>query len=118
MLRTSLVAATFFAIAASAGAQAAAPSVATIDPGMTKDQVIEKFGKPATTSTRGTFMYLFFANGNEKTVGMSDIVILDDNKVVDAVLRSPSRAYSGTSSSPRAIPAAEAAKANPKKGAS
>ena len=44
---------------------------------------------------------------------MNDIVTLDGGKVVDAVFRSPSRRYSGTSSSPRAIPAAEASKGNP-----
>jgi outer membrane protein assembly factor BamE (lipoprotein component of BamABCDE complex) len=97
--------------AAAAPAAQAAP--ATVDPGMTKAQVIERFGKPAIERSRGTFTYLFYSNGMEKEVGMSDIVVLDDDKVVNAVLRSPRRAYSGTSSSPRAIPANEAAKAKP-----
>jgi hypothetical protein len=39
---------------------------------------------------------------------MNDIVVLDSGKVVDAVFRSSTHHYSGTSSSPRMISAAEA----------
>ena len=81
-----------------------------IDPGMTKAQVIALLGKPASDRTRGEFTYLLFQNGIEKQVGMSDLVVLQGDKVVDAVLRAPSRSFSGTSSSPRAIPADEAKK--------
>jgi outer membrane protein assembly factor BamE (lipoprotein component of BamABCDE complex) len=87
---------------------------ASIDPGMSKAQVIERFGKPASERSRGEYTYLFFANGMEKQVGMSDIVILQSDKVVDAVLRSPKHAYTGTSSSPRARTSKEAKQANPK----
>lgn len=87
--------------------------VVTIDPGMTATQVVAKLGQPLSTRSFQSFTYLFYRNGCEKKCGMNDIVTLDGGKVVDAVFRSPSRRYSGTSSSPRAIPAAEASKGNP-----
>ncbi|HEY4305581.1 MAG TPA: hypothetical protein VGM82_14000 [Gemmatimonadaceae bacterium] len=86
---------------------------ATIDPGMTQTQVIAKLGQPISTRSFQNFTYLFFRNGCEKKCGMNDIVTLDSGKVVDAVFRTSSRHYSGTSSSPRAIPAAEASKGKP-----
>jgi outer membrane protein assembly factor BamE (lipoprotein component of BamABCDE complex) len=94
-------------------------ATAAIDPGMSKAQVVAKLGKPASERTRGEFTYLFYSNGMEKQVGMADIVTLQSDKVIDAVFRSPRRTYTGTSSSPRAIPAQEAAKrkAPPKGGA-
>jgi hypothetical protein len=87
--------------------------VVTIDPGMTATQVVAKLGQPLSTRSFHSFTYLFYRNGCEKKCGMNDIVTLDSGKVVDAVFRSPSRHYSGTSSSPRAIPAAQASKSNP-----
>jgi hypothetical protein len=105
--RPVLAAGAAAAIVCLASGRAAAQAVA-IDSGMTKAQVIEKFGKPSGERTRGAYTYLFFANGREKQVGMSDLVILREDKVVDAVLRSPARTYSGASSSPRALSASEA----------
>ena len=94
--------------------RAAAPAAQnSIDPGMSRAQVVERFGKPASEHSRGEFMYLFYSNGVEKSVGMSDLVVLQGDKVVDAVLRSARRTYSGTSSSPKAISAKEAAKGKP-----
>ena len=84
-----------------------------IDPGMSKAQVIALFGAPASDRVRGDFTYLLFSNGMEKEVGMNDLVVLQGDKVIDAVLRAPNRSFSGTSSSPRAIPATEAAKTKP-----
>jgi outer membrane protein assembly factor BamE (lipoprotein component of BamABCDE complex) len=95
---------------------AAAPAraqVTTIDPGMTERQVIATLGRPLSTRSYKSFTYLFYRNGCEKKCGMNDLVTLDSGKVVDAVFRSSGRHYSGTSSSPRAIPAAEASKGNP-----
>jgi outer membrane protein assembly factor BamE (lipoprotein component of BamABCDE complex) len=109
-LMTSLVASALAATVA--GAQTTSAPV-TIDPGMTRAQVVEKLGKPAAQSSRGEFTYLFYSNGSERRVGMSDIVTLQGDKVIDAIFRSPRRAYSGTSSSPRAIPPQEAAKGKP-----
>src|SRR6185312_11560237 len=74
----------------------------TIDPGMTRAQVIERLGKPATVRTYQGSTYLMYSNKCGKKCGMQDLVILEHDSVVDAVLRSPERHYSGTSSSPEA----------------
>lgn len=89
----------FLAASATLNAQA------VIDPGMSKAQVIVKLGPPSTQKSSGASTYLYYRNGKEKTVGMADLVVLDGDKVVDAVLRSNARSYSGKSSSPSAIPA-------------
>jgi hypothetical protein len=86
-------------VAATAHAQSGA---GTIDPGMTRAQVIERLGKPATVRTYQGSTYLMYSNKCGKKCGMQDIVILDHDVVVDAVLRSPDRHYTGTSSSPDA----------------
>jgi hypothetical protein len=89
----------------------AAAQPASIDSGMSRAQVVERLGKPAASSARGPFTYLFYGNGDaEKEAGTSDIVILENDKVIDAIFRSPLRSYTGTSSSPRALTPAEAAK--------
>jgi hypothetical protein len=84
--------------------------VAAIDPGMTRDQVVAKLGEPLSSRSYDGFDYLLYRNGCEKTCGMNDLVVLDSGKVIDAVFRSPSRHYTGTSSSPRMISAPEARK--------
>lgn len=89
-------------VAATAQAQAGA---GTIDPGMTRAQVIERLGKPATVRNYQGSTYLMYSNNCGKTCGMQDIVILDHDVVVDALFRSPNRHYSGTSSSPEATKA-------------
>jgi hypothetical protein len=100
-------------LAIALGAGRARAQVATIDPGMTEAQVVAKLGRPLSSRSFKTFTYLLYRNGCEKKCGMNDLVTLESGKVVDAVFRSPNRRYSGTSSSPRAIPAAEASKAKP-----
>jgi len=104
------------ALTLAAPAQAQQQPVTSIDPGMTKAQVVERLGKPGIERTRGTFTYLFYSNGIERRVGMNDIVVLDGDKVIDAIFRSPRRSYSGTSSSPVARTAQQAARENPSKG--
>jgi hypothetical protein len=86
-------------VAATAHAQTGA---GTIDPGMTRAQVIERLGKPATVRTYQGSTYLMYSNKCGKKCGMQDIVILDHDVVVDAVFRSPDRHYTGASSSPDA----------------
>ncbi len=81
-------------------AQAQTGAAGTIDPGMTRAQVIERLGKPATVRTYQGSTYLLYPNNCGKTCGMQDLVILDHDVVVDAVFRSPNRHYTGTSSSP------------------
>jgi outer membrane protein assembly factor BamE (lipoprotein component of BamABCDE complex) len=102
-MRTLTVAAVLLvSLAGSAAAQA------TIDPGMSKQQVVAKLGKPASEHSKGTTTYLYYTNGQEKKMGMSDMVALENDKVVDAVFRSSQRKYSGKSSSPAPVPAAAA----------
>ena len=87
---------------------AAAQKPPTIDPGMTREEVVAKLGPPLSSRSYRNFSYLFYRNRCEKTCGMNDLVVLDSGKVIDAVFRSPARHYSGTSSSPRMISAADA----------
>ena len=89
----------FSFVAATAHAQTGA---GTIDPGMTRAQVIERLGKPATVRTYQGSTYLMYSNKCGKKCGMQDLVILEHDSVVDAVFRSPERHFSGTSSSPEA----------------
>src|SRR5207247_5743363 len=81
---------------------------AVVDPGMTQAQVVERLGQPMSQRSFGSFTYLLYQNGCEKTCGMNDLVVLDSGKVVDAIFRSPARKYTGASSSPQMIPAAAA----------
>jgi hypothetical protein len=86
----------------------AAQQPATIDPGMTRAQVVAKLGEPLSSRAFDGFTYLLYKNGCEKKCGMNDLVVLDSGKVVDAVFRAPGRRYTGTSSSPRMISMADA----------
>lgn len=83
---------------------------ATIDSGMTREQVVAKLGEPLSVRSYEGHTYLLYRNGCEKKCGMNDLVVLDSGKVVDAVFRSRGRTYSGKSSSPRMISAVEARK--------
>jgi len=83
---------------------------ATIDPGMTREQVVAKLGEPLSARSYDGHTYLLYRNGCEKKCGMNDLVVLDSGKVVDAVFRSSGRKFSGTSSSPHMISAVEARK--------
>ena len=87
-----------FAVATPAEAQ-----VATIDPGMTRAEVVEILGRPVGERTVGQYMYLFYRNNCEIRCGMQDLVILQNDLVVDAIFRSSRRSYSGASSSPNGI---------------
>ena len=77
----------------------------TVDPGMSRAQVEAQLGKPLSARQVGSFVYLFYPNGAELRHGMHDLVILQDDKVVDAIFRSPRRRYSGASSSPTGVKA-------------
>lgn len=92
---------------AAAGVQGAVAQ--SIDPGMTKSQVLERLGAPAAERSSGAYTYLFYQNGREFTVGMSDLVILQNNAVVDAIFRSTAREYTGRSSSPEGVMPANSA---------
>jgi hypothetical protein len=96
--------ATFAAVAAAQGRDN------TVDPGMTKAQVISHLGPPASMKTADTVTYLFYANSCAKTCGMQDVVMLSHDKVFDAIFRDPKRKYTGQSSSPNMVSASEAKK--------
>jgi hypothetical protein len=82
----------------------------TIDPGMSRAQVIAVLGQPAAVRSYDSTTYLLYRNGCEKTCGMQDLVVLERDSVTNAVFRSPERHYSGTSSSPEQKPPHRAAK--------
>jgi outer membrane protein assembly factor BamE (lipoprotein component of BamABCDE complex) len=98
MRRVIVLSTTLLIALAIAGVQGAAAQ--SIDPGMTKSQVIERLGAPAAERSSGAYTYLFYQNGRERTAGMSDLVILQNDAVVDAIFRSAAREYTGSSSSP------------------
>ena len=72
----------------------------TVAPGMTRDQVIAVWGVPAAERTTQGRTYLYFRNGCEVSCGTFDVVFLENDQVVDAIVRGQGHGYSGTSSSP------------------
>ena len=102
-----------FALLGALAAPAAAQAPRSIDPGMSQTQVVERLGEPNALRTAGNFTYLFYKNGCVRECGMDDLVLLENDAVVDAIFRSPERAYTGKSSSPRAIPAEVAVRGRP-----
>lgn len=72
----------------------------TVNPGMTRDEVLGQWGTPATERQMGNWTYLYYRNGCEQRCGTFDIVFLQGGQVVDAVVRAPNHTYSGVSSSP------------------
>ena len=90
-----------------------AQSRGTVSPGMTRAQVVAALGAPHTERAVGEFRYLFYRNACGKECGMNDLVILRHDAVVDAIFRSSSRRYTGTSSSPSAVSAKDAAERAP-----
>jgi outer membrane protein assembly factor BamE (lipoprotein component of BamABCDE complex) len=87
----------------------------TVAPGMSRAQVVAALGEPATARSVAEFTYLFYLNSCGKRCGMNDLVILRGDSVVDAIFRSPTRHYSGTSSSPAPISSKDAANATASK---
>ncbi|HEY6809209.1 MAG TPA: hypothetical protein VI160_10535, partial [Gemmatimonadales bacterium] len=78
------------------------PDTGTVAPGMSERDVETLWGPPVSTRTMGAFTYLYYHNSCERSCGTADVVTLQDNKVVDAVVRWPGHVYSGQSSSPAA----------------
>lgn len=72
----------------------------TIDPGMSEADVVARWGMPVARSRTGAMTYLYFPNSCERSCGTLDVVFLENDKVVDAVLRWEGHRYSGQSSSP------------------
>ena len=72
----------------------------TVAPGMSEADVVAMWGAPVARSRIGAMTYLYFPNGCERSCGTMDVVFLENDRVVDAVLRWPGHGYSGQSSSP------------------
>ena len=75
----------------------------TISPGMSRAKVVAALGQPVTARDASEYTYLFYRNDCGRACGMNDLVVLRRDSVVDAIFRSSSRHYTGTSSSPDAI---------------
>jgi hypothetical protein len=76
------------------------PDTGTVAPGMSERQVYSLWGRPAAVRREGEYTYLFFPNSCERTCGTLDLVMLQNDRVVDAIVRWPGHNYSGESSSP------------------
>jgi hypothetical protein len=72
----------------------------TIAPGMSERDIYAVWGDPAAVRRVGDYSYLFFQNGCEYTCGTMDVVTLQNDSVVDAIVRWPGHRYAGESSSP------------------
>jgi hypothetical protein len=102
-----------FALIAFAASLSAQGSAKTISPGMSRAKVVAVLGEPETVRSVAEFSYLFYQNSCATRCGMDDLVVLRGDSVVDAIFRSPSRRYTGTSSSPAPISSRDAARATP-----
>lgn len=76
------------------------PDTGTVAPGMGENDVVALWGPASAVRHAGSFTFLHYPNGCELTCGTTDIVILQDGQVVDAVVRWAGHGYSGQSSSP------------------
>lgn len=72
----------------------------TVAPGMSQDDVAAIWGRASAVRHAGEYTYLHYPNGCELTCGTDDVVILQNDKVVDAIVRWRGHGYSGESSSP------------------
>ena len=95
-----------------------AQGTATISPGMSRAKVVAALGVPSTERVVSEFRYLFYRNACGVRCGMNDLVILKNDRVVDAIFRSPARRYTGVSSSPAPVSARDAAERAPSAGRS
>jgi len=82
----------------------ASQDTGTIDPGMAERDVYSQWGPPMGVRKMGEFTYIFYPNGCERTCGTADVVTLENDHVIDAIVRWPGHHYSGQSSSPASMP--------------
>jgi len=75
-------------------------SAQAIKPGQSEADVRAAWGEPLTVRKLGDYSYMFYTNGCLKTCGTYDVVILEKDQVVDAIVRAQGRSYEGVSSSP------------------
>jgi hypothetical protein len=76
------------------------PDTGTVAPGMGENDVVTLWGPPSAVRHAGSFTYLHYPNGCERSCGTDDVVILQDGQVVDAIVRWAGHGYSGQSTSP------------------
>jgi len=72
----------------------------TVNPGMTREDVVGVWGPPVAERTLGAWTYLYFRNGCEASCGTFDVVFLENGAVVNAIVRGPGHTYGGASTSP------------------
>lgn len=72
----------------------------TVNPGMSREDVVGVWGEPVTERVADGRTYLFYRNGCEVSCGTFDVVFLEGGQVVDAIVRGRGHTYAGTSSSP------------------
>ncbi len=72
----------------------------TVDPGMTREQVVATWGPPVAERMYGNREYLYFRNGCEVSCGTFDVVFLEGGQVIDVIVRGLGHEYTGVSSSP------------------
>jgi len=72
----------------------------TVFPGMSERDVYSLWGSPVAVRHLGEYTYLYFNNGCERSCGHLDVVTLQNNQVVDALVRWPGHGYAGASTSP------------------
>ena len=72
----------------------------TVNPGMTREQVVATWGPPVAERMYGNREYLYFRNGCEVSCGTFDVVFLEGGQVIDAIVRGLGHEYTGVSSSP------------------
>jgi hypothetical protein len=75
----------------------------SIDPGMTKEQVLARLGNPSEESHSGSFTYLLYNSDCGAKCRQDDLVVLERGVVTDAVFQSGKRAYTGQSTQPSAL---------------
>ena len=72
----------------------------TVQPGWTSEDVVSVWGDPVLERSVGDWTYMYFRNGCERACGKYDLVILERDQVVDAIVRGAGHTYAGVSSSP------------------
>ncbi len=82
----------------------ASQDTGTVDPGMAERDVYSQWGPPMGVRKIAGFTYIFYPNGCERTCGTADVVTLENDHVIDAIVRWPGHHYSGQSSSPASMP--------------
>ncbi len=72
----------------------------TVQPGWSAEDVVSVWGNPVLERSASDWTYMYFRNGCERACGTYDVLILERNQVVDAIVRGTGHTYAGVSSSP------------------